>query len=109
MTRDELLDAVEQVTAALGAVDRTRAAVDGGGDMSDTIADLEMALEQLRVRRCGVLRDGADGWRATLTTEEGDSRDGDAPDLVGALRAAVEAVVALRSEELAALSRRGVL
>lgn len=61
----------------------------------DTIRDLEGALREAGITRLGVLYD-AGTWAVTATTREGDSRDGYADSLGGALLGAVERVVEMR-------------
>jgi hypothetical protein len=62
---------------------------------SDYAAHLEIALSEIDVPRLGAMREGGE-WRVTLTTNDGNSRDGTGPTFVEALLAGVLAVVEMR-------------
>jgi hypothetical protein len=62
---------------------------------SDYAAHLETALSEIDVPRIGALREGGE-WRVTLTTGDGNSRDGAGPTFIEALLEATLAIVDMR-------------
>jgi len=73
---------------------------------SDYAAHLETALSEIDVPRIGAVRD-EDGWRVTLTTSDGNSRDGTGPTFIEALLEAVLAVVEMREGQALLASGAG--